>query len=68
MRYVTELVNQIYVKVYGFLSFAKYMGKKYGQTLLYTTKNQQLIPLRLSQIGGYRKQQKQRVICLEIKL
>ena len=42
MKYSTEPRNRIYVKGYGFLSFAKYMGKnlssKYGQKLLDTTK------------------------------
>ena len=38
MRYSVELRNRIYVKGYGFLSFAKNTGKrlsnKYGQKLL----------------------------------
>ena len=38
MRYSTELRDRIYVKGYGFLSFAKNMGKslsnKYGQKVL----------------------------------
>ena len=38
MRYSIEARDRIYVKVYGFLSFAKNMGKsssnKYGQKLL----------------------------------
>ena len=38
MRYSIELKDRIYVKEYGFLSFAKSMGKnlsnKYGQKLL----------------------------------
>ena len=38
MRYSTELRDRIYVKGYGFLSFAKNIGKrlsnKYGQKLL----------------------------------
>ena len=38
MRYSIELKDRIYVKEYGFLSFAKNMGKnlsnKYGQKLL----------------------------------
>ena len=42
MRYSIEPRDRIYVKVYGFLSFAKNMGKtlsnKYGQKLLDSTK------------------------------
>ena len=42
MRYSTELRDRIYVKGYGFLSFAKNMGKslsnKYGQKLLDSAK------------------------------
>ena len=42
MRYSIQSRDWIYVKGYGFLSFAKYMCKKlsseYGQKLLDTTK------------------------------
>ena len=42
MRYSTESRDRIYVKGYGFLSFAKNMGKnlsnKYGQKLLNSAK------------------------------
>ena len=42
MRYLTESRNRIYVKGYGFLSFAKNTGKnlsnKYGQKLLDSAK------------------------------
>ena len=42
MRYSIELKNRIYVKGYGFLSFAKNIGKslgnKYSQKLLDTAK------------------------------
>ena len=41
MRYSIEPRDRIYVKEYGFLSFAKNMGKnlsnKYGEKLLYST-------------------------------
>ena len=33
MRYLIEPRNRIYVKCYGFLSFAKYMGKNIGTHL-----------------------------------
>ena len=43
MRYSIEPRDRIYVKGYGFLSFAKNMGKnlinKYGQKLLDSAKN-----------------------------
>ena len=43
MRYSIEPRDRIYVKGYGFLSFAKNMGKnlsnRYGQKLLDSTKN-----------------------------
>ena len=42
MRYSIESRNRIYIKGYGFLSFAKNMGKnlrnKYGQKLLDSAK------------------------------
>ena len=42
MRYSTEPIDRIYLKGYGFLSFAKNIGKnlsnKYRQTLLYSAK------------------------------
>ena len=42
MRYSIEPIDGIYVKEYGFLSFAKNMGKrlsnKYGQKLLNSAK------------------------------
>ena len=43
MRYSIELRDRIYVTGYGFLSFAKNMGKslsnKYGQNVLIALKN-----------------------------
>ena len=45
MRYSIEPSDRIYVKGYGFLSFAKSMGKslsnKYGQNLIEVLKNLQ---------------------------
>ena len=45
IRYSNEPRDRIYVKGYGFLSFAKNMGKnlsdKYGQKLIDTAKNLQ---------------------------
>ena len=36
MRYLTEPKFRKYVKVYGFLSFAKRFGDKYGKKLMDT--------------------------------
>ena len=55
MRNVIELVDQIYVKVYGFLSFAKNMDKKYGQTLLYTTKKSAADTFKIASDRGIQK-------------
>ena len=38
MRYLIEPRDSIYVKGYGFLSFAKKLSNKYGQKLLDSTK------------------------------
>ena len=34
MRYLTELKYKKYVKGYGFLSFAKILGDKYGKKII----------------------------------
>ena len=48
MRYSIKARDRIYVKGYGFLSFAKNMGKrlsnKYGQKLLDSAKNSTTVP------------------------
>ena len=38
MRYSLEPKNRIYVKGYGFMSFARSMGNKYGKKLVDTAK------------------------------
>ena len=38
MRYSIEPRNRVYVKRYGFLSFAKKLSNKYSQKLIDTTK------------------------------
>ena len=38
MRYSIEPRNRIYVKGYGFMSFARSMSNKYGQKLVDTAK------------------------------
>ena len=39
MRYSIEPRDRVYVKGYGFLSFAKNMSNKYGKNLVDTAKN-----------------------------
>ena len=38
MRYSNESKNRIYIKGYGFLSFAKSLSNKYSQKLLHSAK------------------------------
>ena len=39
MRYSVKSRNRIYVKGYGFMSFARSMSNKYGKKLVDTAKN-----------------------------
>ena len=63
IRYSIEPRDRIYVKGYGFLSFAKYMSKslnnKYGQKRLDSAKKSTTDAIKLLQ---FKKQQKQLVI------
>ena len=63
MRYSIEPRDRIYVKGYGFLSFAKNMGKnlsnKYSQKLLYSAKKSTTHVIKLLQKEQFKKQQKQ---------
>ena len=72
MRYSIEPRDRIYVKGYGFLSFAKNMGKslsnKYGQKLLDSAKKSTTGAINTASKEQFKKQQKQRVISLVIKL
>ena len=72
MRYSIEPRDRIYVKEYGFLSFAKNMGKslsnKYGQTLLDSAKKSRTNAIKTASKRAIQKQQKQQVISLAIKL
>ena len=43
MRYSIEPRDRIYVKGYGFMSFAKNLSNKYSQKIIDTTKNLQLM-------------------------
>ena len=46
MRYSIERRDRIYVKGYGFLSFAKSLSNKYGQKLLDTAKKSTTDPIK----------------------
>ena len=66
MRYSIEPRDRKYVKGFGFLSFAKNMGKslgnKYGQKLLDSAKKSTTDAIKQLQKGQFKKQQKQLVI------
>ena len=66
MRYSTEPRDRIYVKGYGFLSFAKNMGKnlsnKYGQKLLDSAKKSTAEAIKTVSKRAIKKQQRQQVI------
>ena len=66
MRYSIEPRDRIYVKGYGFLSFAKNMGKslskKYGQKLLDSAKKSTTAAIKTASKKEFKKQQKQLVI------
>ena len=72
MRYSIEPRDRIYVKGYGFLSFAKNMGKslsnKYGQKLLDSAKKSRTDAIKQHQKEQFKNQQKQLLIWLVIKL
>ena len=72
MRYATEPRDRIYEKGYGFLSFAKNMGKswsnKFGQKLLDSAKKSTTDAIKTASKRAIQKQQKQLVIWLVIKL
>ena len=66
MRYSIEPRDRIYVKGYGFLSFAKNMGKslsnKYGQKLLDSAKKSTTDAIKTASKRAIQKKQKQPVI------
>ena len=72
MRYSIEPRNRIYVKGYGFLSFAKNIGKrlnnKYGQKLLDSAKNSTTDAIKTASKRAIQKKQKQLMIWLVIEL
>ena len=72
MTYSIEPRDRMYVKGYGFLSFAKNMGKtlsnKYGQKFFDTAKKSTTDAIKLLLKEQFRKLQKQLVIWLVIKM
>ena len=62
MRYSIEPRHRIYVKGYGFLSFAKNMGKslssKYGQKRLAKAKKSTTDAIKTPSKGAFQKPQK----------
>ena len=72
MRYSIEPRDRIYVNGYGFLSFAKDMVKnlsnKYGQKPLDNAKKSITDAIKTASKKHFKKQQKQLVIWLVIKL
>ena len=66
MRYSAEPKDRLYVKGYGFLSFAKNVGKnlsdKYSQKLLDSAKKYATDAIKTASKRETRKQQKQLVI------
>ena len=72
MTYSIEPRDRMYVKGYGFLSFAKNMGKtlsnKYGQKIFDTAKKSTTDAIKLLLKEQFRKLQKQLVIWLVIKM
>ena len=66
MNLETEYMYRIYVKGYGFLSFAKNIGKrlsnKYDQKLLDSAKKPTTDAIKTASRRAIKKQQKQQVI------
>ena len=66
MRYSIEPRDRIYVKGYGFLSFAKNMGKnlsnKYGHKILDSAKKFTTDAIKTASKKQFKKQQKKLVI------
>ena len=66
MIYSTEPRDKFYVKVYGFLFFAR--GVSMDKSFLIPQKSQQLTSLRQLRKEQSKKQLKQQVVWLEIRL
>ena len=70
MRYSTESKSRKYVRPYGFLSFAKKYGGKYGKKLMNTAKKTGIVAAKIASkrvIQKFKKLQKLLEIRLEIK-
>ena len=71
MRYSIEPRDQIYVKGYGFMSFAKNIGKnlsnKYSQKIIDTTKKSAMNAIKTASEQAIQKLQRQWVIWWVIK-
>ena len=59
MRYSIKPRDRIYVKGYGFLSFAKSLSNKYGKKLFDNTKKSTLDAIKRLQKERFKKPQKQ---------
>ena len=72
MRYLVEPRDRIYVKGYGFSSFAKNIGKnvsnKYGKKILNSAKESTTDAIKAASKTAIQKKQKQLVIELATKL
>ena len=72
MRYLVEPRDRIYVKGYGFSSFAKNIGKnvsnKYGKKILNSAKESTTDAIKATSKTAIQKKQKQLVIELVTKL
>ena len=72
MRYLVEPRDRIYVKGYGFSSFAKNIGKnvsnKYGKKILNSAKESTTDAIKAASKTAIQKMQKQLVIELVTKL
>ena len=62
MCYWIESRDRIYVKGYGFLSFAKNMSNKYSQKLLVSATKSTADAIKTASKKQFKKQQKQLVI------
>ena len=61
MRYSIEPRDRVYVKGYGFMSFARSMSNKYGKKLVDTAKKSATDAIKLLQKEQYKKLLKQLV-------
>ena len=61
MRYSFEPRDRIYLKGYGFFSFAKNIGNKYGKKLFDTAKKSTTDAIKTAAKEQFKKLQKQQV-------